>query len=320
VGKPYVWVRSTRAEIVANGIMAASAIAVAVAAPSLPNDARTGTLFGDAVIPAQIAVVVAAGILAWQGWVHFRGIKERWIVDDDSIRFEGGDTLIWRCPWDQFGGWRIAKRVPLRDRLRGEHPHEIVDRHSEPIGRIVMRYDRGADMALVKRELERNLPPGGLMPPHPEHAIRSAWSKRKCYFLVVAGHIMFLSGAAMFRMFIDAVSVETADSSWIVRYQSVYIISILWILIGGAIAVIGFMALSSVSHRAILDSLVRKDHLRMARHFGIMRWSAGSGPTYRSYRRVSRTATSIHVPSIATSSRLKRAAVAFCGCFWLRLG
>jgi hypothetical protein len=262
VGKPYVIRRgSTRAELNCLIGLVLFMLAALIAAPFLPDESHPGRSFGWHAWPFIAFDGIGVLALCFRIYHQFRTLAECWVIDDDSIRFVRGSDTVWRCAWEDFGGWRRATKLSVKDAIIAEQPHEILDRNGKAVGRILLRADGGADIRLVRREFERNLPEGGVSPVTLESRPAKDRSAAFCWSMIVGGSILFLGGTIALQLIFAAVragsDTGTPLSLWLQAVPARTSLPISAILPGAILSTWGFMAF--MGRTSILKEETRKE-------------------------------------------------------------
>jgi hypothetical protein len=114
------------------------------------------------------------------------------------------------------------------------------------------------EIAHVRRELERNLPPGGVKPePIGASKPRVRSTKARCWLMLGAGLLMFFAGAFVLQVILRVLGDPDATSAsrlWFREHPNGVFIPLILILPGGTIASFGFLGLIGHSHPRLLTT------------------------------------------------------------------
>ncbi|HTQ11100.1 MAG TPA: hypothetical protein VMI31_13620 [Fimbriimonadaceae bacterium] len=162
VGKPYVISGTSKGALVFTAVLTLLVAGVAAGAGFLgASGSSHGLTLG---LQFEFGLLALLGVAGWTRSFLMR--KVRWVIDDDSIRMENGARVVWRCAWEDYGGWRTAKRLSLGEWMDSLAWYEILDRSGRPVGRIHLGR-KSSRSAQIRRELQRNTPEGGEQPQEP---------------------------------------------------------------------------------------------------------------------------------------------------------
>lgn len=186
---------------------------LAVGFGGLFADLRVGLFALVFYIPmALLSIVEGVRLYRWRGWGA--------MVDPEGVGAELNGHVLWKLPWDQFGGYRAA-HVPILEWVR--HPEragiEVLDSRGVAVGRLPLLLgrrtnDHSGHVSLTQeflRQLQDRVPEQGTKPPEP--APRPPMSAPKATVALALGFLLFAVLLVVTRTMVREAFSESAPTS-----------------------------------------------------------------------------------------------------------